>query len=134
MIPHVHVHRRGNHDRSSCSQIKGSQEVAGNALREVRQNVGSCGSNYESVNRLRHGNVFDGGIDVGGVLFPGRKHSRNHFFARECRECQWPDELLRRARHDDLHANTAVLQEAYYFGRLISRDPTRHSESNFHGY
>ena len=65
MIPHVHVHRRSDDDRSRGREIKRGEKVAGDALREVRQNVGSGGSNQQSINRLRDGNVLDGGIDIG---------------------------------------------------------------------
>ena len=64
MIPHVHVHRRSNHDRSSGREIKRGEKIAGDALRKVRQNIGSGGSNQQSVNRLRDRDVLDGGIDI----------------------------------------------------------------------
>jgi hypothetical protein len=65
MIPHVDVHRRSNDNRSGRGEIKRGKEVAGNALREMRQNISSGGSNQQGVNRLRDGNVLDGGVDIG---------------------------------------------------------------------
>jgi hypothetical protein len=134
MVPHVHVHRGRDHDWGGGGEIKRGEKVAGDALREVSQNIGGGGSNEESVNRLRDRNVFDGGVDVGNVVFGGREHSGDHFFAGERSEGERADKLLSGAGHDDLHANTAVLQQANDFGRLVSRDSARHSESDFHCY
>jgi len=70
----------------------------------------------DSVNRLRDGDVLDGRVNVRSLLFAGRKHSGNHFFAGERGEGERANELLGRARHDDLHANATVLQEAHNLG------------------
>ncbi len=132
MIPHVDVHRRSHDDWSRGGEIKRGEKVAGDALREVGQNIGSGGRNKQSVNRLRHGNVLDGRVDVGSVLFARREHSGNHFFAGERGEGKRTNKLLSRARHDDLHANAAVLQQPHNFGCLVSGDAARYSKSNFH--
>ena len=76
--------------------------------------------------------MFDGGIDIGGMLFAGREHSCNYFFAGECCKGKGTNKFLRRSRHDHLHTNAAVLQQADNLRRLVSRNTTRHSQSNFH--
>src|SRR5580658_2602033 len=132
MVPHVNVHRRSHYDRRGSREIERRKKVAGNALREVRQNVCGRRNNQQCVNRLCYGDVLDGGIDVGCMFLAGREHPRNHFVARKRCEGERPNKLLGGARHDNLHANPAVLQEAYNLRRLVGRDASRHSKSNFH--
>src|SRR5712691_3404098 len=137
MIPHVDVHGRCDHDWSGGREIEGGEEVGGNALGKVRENVGGGGSHEESVNRLRDRDVLDSGVDVGGLLFSGREHagrehSCNHFLAGERSEGERANELLGGAGHDDLHANAAVLQEPYNLGCFVSGDSAGDSESNLH--
>ncbi len=132
MIPHVDVHGGCDHDRSGGREIKGGEEIAGNALGKVRKNVGGGGSYQQSVDRLRDRDVLDGGVDVRGMLFSLREHAGNDFFAGECGEGERANKLLGGAGHDDLHANAAVLQEPYNLGCLVSRDAAGDSESNLH--
>ena len=65
MLPHIHVHRRSNNDRSGGREIKRGEKIVGDALREFGQNVGGCGSHDQCVDRLRNRNMFDRRVDVG---------------------------------------------------------------------
>ena len=133
MIPHVHVHRGRDDDGRGGREIERGQKIAGDSLREVRENVGRGGSDDEGIDRLRDGDVLDGGVDVGLMLFAGREHAGDDFFSGESGEGERADELLGGAGHDDLHADAAVLQQADDFRGLISCDSAGDAESDLHG-
>ena len=109
MIPHVDVHGRRDHDRCRGGEVKSSQEVSGDALREVGQNIRRSRNHDERINRLCDGDMLDGRIDVGFMLFAGREHPGDHFFSGERGKGKRLDEFLSGAGHDDLHANAAIL-------------------------
>ena len=71
MIPHVDVHRRSDDDGRGGREIERGQEIAGNALREVRENVGGGGSDDQRIDRLRDRDVLDGGVDIRLCSSPG---------------------------------------------------------------
>ena len=101
-------------------------------MREFRQNVGGCGNDYQSVNRLRYGDVLDGRVNVG--LAAGRlgKHSSDDFFSGQSSEGERSNKLLSGSGHDDLHANAAVLQQADNFGGFVCGNSAADSKGNFH--
>ena len=132
MIPHVHVHGGSDYDRSRGGQIKRGEKVGSDALREVRQNVRGGGDNKQSVNGLRHSNVFDGGIEVGFMLLARSKHAGDDFFSGECGKCERPYEFLGGAGHDDLHLDAAILHEADDLRSLVCRDSASDAERNLH--
>ncbi len=133
MVPHIHVHRGRDHDRRGGRQIKRGQEIAGNALRELGENVGRGGHNQQRINRLRDRDMLDGRVDVGLGIFVARgEHIGDDFFAGERGKGERANKLLRPLGHDDLHADAAVLQQANDFRRLVGRNPAADSECNFH--
>ena len=132
MLPHVDVHRRSHHNRSGSCQIKSSQKIGSQSLSEFPQNISRRRHHGQRINRLRHRNMLHGRIDI-GLLVPRRKHIRNHFFARQSSKREGPYKLLRRPRHNHLHANSALLQQAHNFRRFISRNPAADAQSNLHG-
>ena len=134
MIPHVDVHGGRHDNRRGGREIERGQEVAGDALREVSQNVGRGGRDHERVDGLRDRDVLDGGIDVGRMLLAGSEHAGDDFFSGERGEGEGANELLGGAGHDDLHANAAVLQQADDFRRLVGCNPAGNAEGDLHGF
>ncbi len=133
IVPHVHVHRRRDDDGRSGREEECCEEVARNSLREMRDDVGSGGSNQERIDGLRDGDVFDRRIDIGFVLFAGGEHAGDDFFSGKGGEGEGPDEFLGGAGHDDLHADTAILQQANDLGCFIGCDSTGNAEGDLHG-
>src|SRR5579863_200862 len=132
VIPHVDVHGGGNHYGRGGREIERSQEVVRNALREVRHYISRGGRYEQRVDGLRHRDVLDGGVDVRLVLFIGGEHPGDHFFTRERRKGERTNKFLSRVGHHYLHPNSAVLQQADNFRRLVGRDSAGHAQSNFH--
>jgi hypothetical protein len=131
MIPHVDVHRGRDHDWRSRREIQSGQEIAGNALRELRDHIRSSGHDDEGINRLCDRNVLDGRIQI--RFLPARgKHSCDDFFSGKGSEGEGADELLSGAGHDDLHADAAILQQANDFGGLIGCDAAGDTEGDLH--
>src|SRR6202030_738724 len=54
VIPHIHVHRRGDHHRCSRRQIQSAQKIIRNSAREFSNNVRRGRSNQQQVGTLRH--------------------------------------------------------------------------------
>jgi hypothetical protein len=77
--------------------------------------------------------MFDGRLDVGRFT-PRGKHVSNHFFPRKSRESQGLHKFLSRCRHNDLHANPAVCEQAQNLRCLISRNPAADAKSNLHNF
>ena len=59
MIPHVGVHRRRQHHRSGEGQIRGGQEIVGQAVGEFRQQIGSGRRDHQDLILLRHADMLD---------------------------------------------------------------------------
>ena len=59
MVPHIHVHRRRHQHRRRRSQIHRSQEVVGNAMRKLGQNVRRRRSHHQRLRPLRLANVLN---------------------------------------------------------------------------
>ena len=66
VLPHVDVHRGSDDDRSLRGEIKSPEEIFGDPVSELSENVCRCGSDEQQINALRDGDVFDGALDVGG--------------------------------------------------------------------
>ena len=132
MVPHVDVHGGRHDDRRGSSEIERGEKIAGDALREVGQNIGRGRSDYECVNRLRDRDVLDGGLNIGLMLFASRKHSGDDFFTGQSGEGERANKLLSSAGHHDLHADTTVLQQADQFCRFVGCDSAGNSEGDLH--
>ncbi len=66
------------------------------------------------------------------MLFAGREHPSDNFFSGKRREGERTKKFLGGARHYDLHADAAILQQADNFGSLVSRNAASHTQSNLH--
>ena len=64
VLPHVHVHRRSDDHRRLGRKVQRRQKVVGDALRELGNRVGRCRRHQQRVNRLRHRDVLDRGVEV----------------------------------------------------------------------
>ena len=123
MVPHIHVHRRRNHDRRRCGEIKRGKKIVGDAVSELGQNVGRGGSNNQRVGPLRLGNVVDSVLlRSGRARIPILPQTGDHLVAGECGKRERLHKLLRRGSHHDVHFDGLALQCAHQFGRLIRSD------------
>ena len=124
MLPHVHVHRGGEHDRAGEGQVEGGEEVVGQAVGEFRDQVGSGGRDHQDFVLLGHRDVLDGVLD-------GEEIGED-FAAGEGGEGQGLDELLRRAGHHHLHGVVLLHEQAGEFRGLVGRDAATYAEENSH--
>ena len=76
MLPHVDVHGRSDDDRRFGREVKGREKIVGDALREVRENIGGGRRDEQKINSLRDGDVLDGAFDVGRLRAVARRTSR----------------------------------------------------------
>ncbi len=75
MLPHIHVHRRSNNDRRVGGQKQGGEEIVGQAVGELRQDVGGRRRNDQGFGRLGFANVLDGGVEI-ALSLPGDEGHR----------------------------------------------------------
>ena len=94
-----------------------------------------AGSDQQRINRLRHRDVLDRGVDVGlGILVAASANMSVMTFSPEsAAKVSGRTNCCAALGHDDLHPDAAVLQQANNFRRLIGRDAAADSERNFHG-
>ena len=59
VLPHVDVHGGSDQHRTGEGEVKSSEEIVGQAVRQFRHQVGRGRSDHEQFVLLRHGNVFD---------------------------------------------------------------------------
>ena len=60
MIPHVHVHGGSDEDGRGGGEVHGGEEIVGDAVGELGEDVGGGGSDDEGVGPLRFADVLDG--------------------------------------------------------------------------
>ena len=65
MLPHIHVHGGRDDDGRGGRQIERAEEVVGNALRELRDNIGRSRRDQQAVDRLGNGDMLDRRIEIG---------------------------------------------------------------------
>src|SRR5512141_3132910 len=76
--------------------------------------------------------MLDGGIKIGLSTVVGAEHLGEHLLSRESRKREWANKFLRRTGHYDLRADTAVLQQAKHFRRLVCCDAAGNAEGDVH--
>ncbi len=135
MVPHIHIHRGGEHDGRGGSEIEGGEKVIGQAVGELGERVRSSRCDDEKLCRLRLGDVLDGGVfdrrgRSGRVAVGGGPEAGDDLMTRESREGQRPHKLLRRARHHDMRIKSYLLQRSDEVESLIGGDPAAHPDGN----
>jgi hypothetical protein len=112
MLPHIHVHRGRHEDRRRGGQVEGGQEVVGDAVRELGQNVGRGRSDDQRVGPLRLADVFDGRVISaagGSGIVP---QAGNDLVAGERGKRERLHELAGRLGHDHMNFDGLPLQRA----------------------
>ena len=133
VLPHIDVHRRSHQDRRGGGQIHGGEEVVGDAVGELGQDVGGGGSDDHGVGPLRLADVLDGGI-VGAVGGSGViPQAGDDLVAGERGKSERLHELAGRLGHDDMDFEGLALQRAHQFGRLVSCNSAGDSDRYSHG-
>ena len=74
VLPHVGVHGRRQHHRAGEGQIESGEEIVGQAVRELGQQVGGGGRDHQQLVLLGHADVLDGARQSG--VRAGRRTSR----------------------------------------------------------
>src|SRR5579863_273902 len=132
MVPHVDVHRRSHHHWRGGRKVQGAEKIVADAAAEFGKNIRGGRRNQQQIRALRHGNVFNGAVEI-GLAARFRKQIGDYFFSRERRERQRPHELAGRAGHHHFHAEAFLLQAAHQFGRFVGRNSAGDAEDDMHG-
>src|ERR1700693_393384 len=133
MVPHIHVHGRGDHHPSLSGQIQSAEKIFGNAISKFVENGRGSGRNQQQINSLRDGNMFNGAFNVcrsSGTS--GTEHIRDYFLSGERGEGKRSDELLRCTGHHHLHVQLFLLQTTNQFRSFVSRNASSDAECDFH--
>ena len=112
MLPHVHIHRRCDDHRRGRGEVQRSQKIVGDAAREFGDDVCGGRSNEQEIGALRHRNVLDGALEVGGASGGIAEEVGDDFLAGERGEGKRRDKLARGASHHHLHGETVLLKPA----------------------
>ena len=102
-LPHAIVHSRRDHNGSRRGEQRGGNEVVGDAVGHLGDDVGRCGRHDHQVGLLSERNVMDG---IGRIV----EQSHRDRFIGERAEGERPHELRGMLAHDDLYACAALLQ------------------------
>src|ERR1039458_3848528 len=130
VVPHVHVHRGGDDDRSGGGKKHGGEEVVGEAVGHLGEDVGGGGRDDDRVGGLGLRDVLDLGcffgapriVETSGELALLAPHGGDDFVAGERGEGKRLNELLGGAGHDDADVDFILLQEADEFSGLVGGD------------
>ena len=112
------------------ARYKSGEEIVGDAARQFRNDVGSCGGDDQGVDTLGDGDVLDGAFDVGGRF--SSKQAGDDFLPGQSGEGERRNELLRAARHHHLNFDLLLLQPPDQFGRLVGRYSSGNAERDAH--
>ncbi len=106
VLEHVGVHRRREQDRLAQRQDERRQEVVGDPVRELGDDVGGRGRDQEQIDFRGERDVLDVRVHAGRELIADHPASRNRL------ERDGPDEAARRSRHQRDHVVAALLEAA----------------------
>ena len=138
MLPHVHVHGGGDQDRRRRGQVEGGEEVVGNAVGELGQDVGRGGGDDQRVGPLRLADVLDAVLFGGGFVgaVPGARvvpQAGDDLVAGERGEGERLDESRGRPGHDHMDLKSLALQGAHQFRRFIRGNSAGDAHGDSHG-
>ena len=136
MIPHVHVHCRSHkHRRGSC-QVHRGQEIVGNAMSKLGQNICRRRSHNQRLGPLRLANMLN------PVLFAGCLSGATARFVPQAGDNPVPGERSKRERlhettcglgHHNVDFQGLSLQGTHQFRCLVRSDPARNAHRYPHG-
>ena len=109
MIPHIHVHGRGNHHRRRRCQVQRRQKIIRDPTRKFRNDVRRGGRHQEQIRSLRYRDVFDRAFKVCFTAGRITEEIGDDFLPAQRRKRQRRDELPRPARHHHLYAEPVLL-------------------------
>ncbi len=132
VVPHVHIHRRSNQDRSLRGQVHRGQKIVGDAMGEFGKDIGRRRSNNKRLGPLRLADVLDGRIvcALGGVSFVPK--AGDDLVAGERGKGKRLDETGRRVGHHHMHFKSLPLQGAHQFRRFVGGDAARDADRHSH--
>ncbi|BDZ46979.1 hypothetical protein GCM10025866_28880 [Naasia aerilata] len=114
MLPHLRVHRGGEHERSRAREHGGAEQVVGDAGREPSERVGRCGCDHDHVGGLAErdmAHLGDALVQVGADRIPADRLERGQ-----------PHEAQSRLRRYDVDVVPGQHEEAYKADGLVRRD------------
>ena len=119
---HLRIHRRCDQQRRARRGIERRQEIVGDAVGELADDVGGGRRDQQQINRGRDRDVLDVGVHavlelIGNHFSPGNRFERHR-----------PDEPGRRVRHHRHDLVSALLQAARDLHGLVGANATRHAE------
>ena len=101
VLEHVRVHRRRHQDRRARRQVQRAQEVVGDTVSELADDVGGRGGDQQEFGFGGERDVLDVRVRAAGELVGDDRTPGNGF------ERELADELARRAGHDGGHVVAA---------------------------
>ena len=122
-LPHAVVHSGCDHDGSRRCQQRGGDEVVGDAVGHLGDDIGRRGRHDHQIGLLRQRNVVDG---VGGVV----EQAHGNGLVGERTEGERAHKLGGMLAHNDLDARAALLQQAHDIARLIGGDPAGNAQQD----
>ena len=122
-LPHAVVHSGCDHDGSRRRKQRGGDEVIGDAVGHLGDDIGRRGRHDHQIGLLRQRNVVDG---VGGVV----EQAHGNGLVGERTEGERAHKLGGMLAHNDLDARAALLQQAHDIARLIGGDPAGNAQQD----
>ncbi len=122
--PHVGVHGGRNHHRSGECQVEGGDEVVGQAVGHLGDQIRGGRRDHQQIVFLGDRDVFDGALDgeqVGEGLLAGQRG-----------EGQRLHELPRCGGHGGPHLVAALHQQPRQFRGLVGRDAAAYAQNDLH--
>ena len=123
---HLRVHRRRDEHRRPRGGIQRRQEIVGDPVRELADDIRRGGRDEQQIDCRRERDVLDVGIHA------PRKLVGDDVAARDRLEGDRADELRRGVRHDRDDFVATFLQPARHFDGLVGANAAGHAESDQH--
>ena len=122
MLEHARVHRGSDEERAPRRKGRHGEQVVGEPVRELREDVGGGGRDEEEISRF-------GEADVQNVRLRAPQ-VRVRRAPREGLKRQGGDESGRRGGQDRVHLRTRLRELARELGRLVSGDGAADAEED----
>ena len=119
---HVHVHGRGDHDRGARDQQHRGQQIVGDPMRQLGQQVGRGRRDQNQVRGIRQPDVSDFGF------LSQVERVRGDRVAGQGLQGERGNELLRVPGHHHADGRLGLHQQTDDLGRFIRRDAAAHAQ------
>ncbi len=124
VLPHLHVHRRRDHERAAARKAKRRKQVVAESVRDFGEEIGRCRRDHDDVPVARE---LDVAHAVGHARVP---HIGVHRLAGERLKRRRCDEAAGRLGHHDAHVGAGLDEKARQLGRLVGGDSAGDPEQN----